>query len=291
MSRIAYVNGRYVPRRDAAVPAEDRGFLFGDGVYEVCELRDGALVDEERHLDRFENSLAAIRMAAPMPRRALQAMLRELVRRNRVREGMVYWQATRGAARRDHAFPPAGTRLGLVAFVTAMGPARRATARAGVAVAIMPDIRWGRCDIKSLNLLPNILAKQAARDAGAYEAWLVDPAGFITEGASTTAWIVTSEGHIVTRPLGPEILPGVTRAVILEAARTLGMPVSERAFTVAEARAAVEAFLSASSALIVPVVRIDGQQVGNGAPGPVTGRLRDAARTTSVLSGRHLPNL
>ncbi len=292
MSRIAYVNGAYVRRGEAGISIEDRGFLFADGVYEVCELRGGRLVDEERHLDRLDRSMAELRLTPPMPRRALQAVLRETVRRNRIAEGIIYFQVTRGAARRDHGFPPPGTPASLTIFVSPIDVAKRERAvRHGVTVRTAPDERWKRRDIKSVSLLPNVMAKQAAREAGAYEAWMVDSAGYITEGASTNAWIVTHQGVLVTRPLGPDILPGITRQGVLEAGSALQVPVEERPFTVEEARSAAEAFLTSSSAVILPVVAIDGQKVGTGEPGRVTLRIRDAARVNCVISPVHLPSI
>jgi D-alanine transaminase len=275
MSRVAYVNGRYVPHAAACVHIEDRGYQFADGVYEVCEIWDGSLVDETRHLDRLERSLRELRIRMPMSRAALRVVLRETVRRNRVRDGLVYMQVTRGVARRDHAFPPEATRPSLV--VTAKAVARvkgDRLAEEGVGVITLPDTRWARVNIKSVALLPNVLAKQAARQAGAHEAWLVDRDGYVTEGSSTTAWIVTKEGTLVTRPNGPDILPGVTRCTAEDVARRLGHPVEERKFTVAEAKTAREAFITAASTVVMPVVSIDGAPVANGHPGAVATELR-----------------
>lgn len=275
MSRIAYVNGRYLPHVQAAVHIEDRGYQFADGVYEVCEVREGRLVDERRHLDRLERSLKEIRLDPPMPRVALQVVLRETLRRNRVCNGIVYLQVTRGVARRDHAFPPAGTRPSLV--VTARSIDRdklEAVAEAGVSVITVPDNRWERVDIKTTALLPNVLARQAARDRGAREAWFVDREGFVTEGSSSNAWIVTKDGMIVTRPATEGILKGITRSVALEVAEAQGLRVEERRFAVKEALAAREAFLTSASQSVMPVVEIDGQKIGNGKPGTVARTLR-----------------
>lgn len=275
MSRIAYVNGRYLPHRDASVHVEDRGYQFADGVYEVCEVLGGRLVDERRHLDRLDRSLRELSIAAPMPRPALAAVLKEVVRRNGVRDGMVYLQVTRGVARRDHAFPAPDTVPSVV--VTARRTDREALealARKGVAVITVPENRWPRVDIKSVSLLPNVLAKQMAKEAGAREAWFVDADGYVTEGASTNAWIVTAERTIVTRPADHGILRGITRTVAFEVAADLGYTVEERAFTVAEAHAAEEAFISAATTVIMPVVAIDGTPVGAGVPGPVAMALR-----------------
>jgi D-alanine transaminase len=274
MPRIAYVNGRYVPHASAAVHIEDRGYQFADGAYEACEIRDGAIIDLRRHLDRLDRSLSEIAIDQPLPRPALTVVLREVVRRNRIREGLVYLQVTRGVAPRDHAFP-VGTRPALV--VTAKPLSRQAADRraaTGIGVVTVPDNRWERVDIKTVGLLPNVLAKQAARAAGAYEALFVDGDGNITEGSSTNAWIVTVEGHLVTRPAEHGILRGITRTVVLELAREEGLVVEERSFSVAEAKAAREAFITAASTVVMPVVRIDDSVVGDGVPGPVAMRLR-----------------
>lgn len=275
MSRIAYVNGRYLPHRDALVSIEDRGYQFADGVYEVCEVRGGRLIDERRHMARLDRSLGELRIARPMSPAALSLVLHETVRRNRVRDGTVYLQITRGVAPRDFPFPPAGTRPSLV--VTARGSDRSRRERMaadGIAVVTEPDIRWQRVDIKSVALLPNVLAKEAARARGAREAWLVDAQGRVTEGASSNAWIVSREGVLVTRPLDSGILPGITRSVVLEAVEAEGLGFEERAFTLAEAYAAREAFVTSASQIVMPVVSIDGRPVGNGAPGPVASALR-----------------
>lgn len=277
MSRIAYVNGRYARHAEAAVHIEDRGYQFADGVYEVCEIFDGQIVDETHHLDRLERSLRELAIRMPVPRAPLRVILREVIRRNRVRDGLVYLQVTRGVARRDHAYPPPDTPPALV--VTAKSIARAkgdALATEGVAVITLPDNRWARVDIKSVGLLPNAIAKQKAKDAGAREAWFVDRDGFVTEGASTTAWIVTKEGALVTRPNSTDILPGITRITATEVARRQGLKVEERKFTVEEAKTAREAFMTAASTIVMPIVRIDGAPVANGHPGSVATQLRAA---------------
>lgn len=285
MSRIAYVNGRYLRHAEAGVHIEDRGYQFADGVYEVCGVRGGRLMDEDKHLERLQRSLKELRIDMPMALPALRHVLREVVRRNRISNGMVYFQVTRGVAPRDHPFPPAGTKPAIVVTAKRLNEARVArSVEKGVAVVTMPDLRWARRDIKSVALLPNILAKQAAREAGAYEAWLVDRDGFVTEGSSTNAWIVDKDGCVVTRSLSPDILPGVTRQVLFEAARREGIEIVERSFTSEEAKAAREAFISASSAVIIPVVRIDDASIGNGEPGSVTMRLRQAYAESGQLS-------
>jgi D-alanine transaminase len=277
MSRVAYVNGRYVPHRHASVHVEDRGYQFADGVYEVCEIRDGRIIDATRHLARLERSLRELDIRMPMSRAALKIVLHEVVARNRVRDGMVYLQVTRGVARRDHAFPPADTPPALVVTAKIIPRAKgNRLAEQGVAVITLPDNRWGRVDIKTVGLLPNAIAKQKAREAGSYEAWFVDREGFVTEGASTTAWIVTNAGTLVTRPNGMDILPGVTRLTVTDVARRLGFKVEERKFTVAEAKRAREAFITAAMTLIMPIVAIDGEPVANGHPGSVATQLRAA---------------
>jgi D-alanine transaminase len=275
MSRIAYVNGRYLPHALAMVHVEDRGYQFADGVYEVCEVREGRLVDERRHLERLTRSLGEIRIAPPMSRAALGVVLRETLRRNRVRDGLVYLQVTRGVARRDHAFPPAGTRPSLI--VTARSTDRgklEALAATGIAVVTVKDDRWERVDVKTIGLLPNVLARQAARDQGAREAWFVDRDGFVTEGTASNAWIVTATGKIVTRPATLGILHGITRAVVLEIAAREGLELEERPFRIAEAQEAREAFVTAATQNVMPVVEIDGMKVGDGRPGPVASALR-----------------
>ena len=285
MFRFAYVNGRYVPYAAAQVQVEDRGYQFSDGVYEVCEVRDGGLVDERRHLDRLERSLSELRIALPVARSALGVVLRETVRRNRVRNGLIYLQVTRGVARRDHGFPPPGTRPSLVVTARQLDRAKQnALAETGIAVLTVPDDRWSRVDIKSVSLLPNVLARQAARDAGAREAWLVDAEGFVSEGASTNAWIVTRSGRVVTRPAEFGILRGITRTVVLEVAAKQGLAVEERPFTVAEAHIAREAFATAATQLVMPVVTIDGKPVGDGKPGPVARALRSRFHETAETS-------
>jgi D-alanine transaminase len=275
MSRIAYVNGRYVPHRDASVHVEDRGFQFADGVYEVCEVKGGRLVDERRHIERLQRSLAELRIRLPMSLKALSVVLHETICRNRVDWGIVYLQITRGVARRDFAFPENDTPPSIVVTAKNLDPSRNeAIARDGMTVVTVPDNRWGRVDIKSVSLLPNVLAKQAARDQGAREAWLVDTRGFITEGASSNAWIVTADRKLVTRPADHAILRGITRTVVLDVLRAHGLMLDERPFTVAEAVAAQEAFVTSASQTVLPVVRIDGKPIGSGKPGPVATALR-----------------
>jgi D-alanine transaminase len=273
MSRIAYVAGQYLPHRQAAVHIEDRGFQFADGVYEVIAVRCGHLVDAERHLARLRRSLGELRIAAPMADASLKIVLAEVLRRNGVDSGIVYLQVTRGAAPRDHAFPKAATPTLVVTSRRSRPPDPR-LATDGIAVITIPDIRWRRCDIKSVALVANVLGKQQAREAGAYEAWLVDPDGRVSEGTSTNAWIVTADGAVVTRAADHAILNGVTRLALFDIIRGEGYRLIERPFSVAEARAAREAFLTSTTSDLMPVVRIDGAPVGEGRPGPLSQKLR-----------------
>ncbi len=279
MARVAYVNGKYLPVASAVVSIDDRAFTFGDGVYEVCEISRGKLIEETRHLARLARSLAAVRIAWPIGEKALRLVMREVARRNGVRDGLVYVQVSRGAARRDHGFPPVGTKPGLVVAARPLDPAAsEARAAAGVAVITLPEQRWARPDIKTLQLLPNVLAKQAAREAGAFEAWFVDREGYVTEGASTNAWIVTAEGVLVTRRADQAILHGVTRSALIDVAGRLGLRLEERPFTRCEAQGAREAFFSSATTIAMPVVSIDGEPVGDGRPGAVVPGLRQGFR-------------
>lgn len=274
MTRVAYVNGRYVPYRAASVHIDDRGYTFADGVYEVVAIVDGRFVDEGPHLDRLERSLKELRMTLPMSRRSIEFVLREVVRRNRVRNGIVYMQMSRAVAPRDHPFP-ADAKTQFVSWARSGKPYPAAHAEDGVKAITTPDIRWGRCDIKSTALLPNILAKQLAREAGAYEAWLVDEDGNVTEGSSSNAWIITSKGELVTRSTDSAILSGITRLTVRELAKEEGLRLVERSFSLAEAKGAREAFVTSASSPVVPVTQIDDQVIGNGKPGSTTLKLRE----------------
>jgi len=269
MSRVAYVNGRYVPHAQAGVHIEDRGYQFADGVYEVIALIGGKFLDEEGHHERLERSLRELRIAQPMGRKALSHVLHQTARYNRLTSGIVYVQVTRGVARRDHPFP-ADTQPSLVVTARRIKGPSAAAVEQGVGVITTPEIRWSRRDIKSISLLPNVLAKQSARENKAYEAWFVGENGVVHEGSSTNAWIVTQEGVLVTHPPADAILNGITRLGVLAAAREQGITVDERPFTVDEARKAKEAFITSTTSHVIPVVAIDGQPVGNGHPGEVT---------------------
>jgi len=277
MSRIAYVNGAYVPLTAARISIQDRGFQFADSVYEVWAVRGGRLFDAAEHMARLWRSLAELRIALPLTKASLWAVIREIARRNKVRDGIVYLQVSRGAATRDHAFPSPAVRPTLV--VTAKNLDQSAIAKravTGVKVITLPETRWARRDIKSTNLLPNALARQQAKEQGAFEAWFVDANGFITEGTSSNAWIVTTDGVIITTPLSNDLLHGVTRAALFRIAQAHQMRLEERLFTPDEAKTAREAFISAASNPAVPVIDIDGVTVGDGRPGPVSRALRAA---------------
>jgi D-alanine transaminase len=275
MARIAYVNGRYLPFRDAKVHVEDRGYQFADAVYEVCEVRAGRLVDERRHLARLKRSLDEIRIRMPMSAAALGVILREVVARNRTGYGLVYLQIGRGVARRDHAFPKPAPEPSVVVTARRLDLMRNeALAETGIAVISMPDNRWGRVDIKTVGLLPNVLARQAAIEQGARDAWLVTAEGLVTEASSANAWIVTAAGKLVTRQADHAILRGITRTVALDVIRAQNLAVEKRAFTLDEAYAAREAFITSATQIVLAVVRIDDRVIGNGKPGPVATALR-----------------
>jgi D-alanine transaminase len=272
MSRVAYV-GQYLPFRSAAVHIEDRGYQFADGVYEVLAVVGGRLLDEEPHLARLARSLGELRILAPVSDRVLKIVLREVVRRNGVRDGIVYLQITRGVAPRDHAFPKS-PKPTLVVTSRRKKPADPRIGDERISVITIPDIRWQRCDIKSVALLPNVLGKQLAKEAGAFEAWQVDRDGFVTEGTSTNAWIVTADRTVVTRQADHAILNGVTRLVVLDIIRREGYLFVERPFTVAEAKAATEVFLTSTTVDLLPVVSIDSEPVGEGVTGQLSRTLR-----------------
>jgi len=277
MSRIAYVNGRYLPFPNAKVHVEDRGYQFGDGIYEVCEVRGGRLIDERRHLERLKRSLGELRIRVSMSERALGVIMREVVARNRVSYGIVYLQITRGVARRDHAFPPRQVQPGVVVTARVLNKVRNeALAEHGITVVTVPDNRWGRVDIKTIGLLPNVLARQAALERGARDAWFVDAHGMVTEASSANVWIVTPTGALITRHADNAILRGITRTVLFDAIRAEGLTVEERAFTPDEAYGAREAFITSASQIVLPVVRVNGRIIGDGKPGPVATALRRA---------------
>jgi D-alanine transaminase len=280
MPRIAYVNGRYRPLQNANVAAEDRGYQFADGVYEVIKVLGGRACHLERHLDRLERSLAALDIAPPMTRRALESVLFETLRRNRLVDALLYLQITRGAAPRNHLFPKQARPSLVVTVRRPVFPGEREREE-GVGVVTRPDLRWGRCDIKSISLLPNVMARQSAAAAGCREAWLIDREGMVTEGSASNAYIVDASGRLITHPLNERILGGVTRSVILELARRDGIEVVERPFSLDEAHGAREAALSSTSSWLLPVTAIDARPVSNGMPGHIVRRLM-------ALYGGHL---
>ncbi|MNS43726.1 D-alanine aminotransferase [compost metagenome] len=275
MSRIAYVNGTYQPHNGATVHIEDRGFQFADGVYEVWSVFDGKLADFDGHMTRLARSLTELRIPIPMTAQALERVLKETIRRNRVRNGIVYLQVTRGTSPRDHAFPRDTPPSVIVTSKTIDLAKGEALAAQGAAGVTMPDIRWGRCDIKTVGLLPNVLAKQAAREKGAYECLMVDDMGLVTEGSSTNAWIVDENGKLRTRDTQANILRGITRTAILKLAEVEGIELDERPFSVDEAKRAKEVFVTAASSFVMPIVSLDGSKVADGKPGPVATRLRE----------------
>jgi len=275
MSRIAYVNGRYRVHADAVVHVEDRGYQFADGVYEVIAVQRGRMVDEEPHLSRLDRSLSELRIPWPMSRRALHVVLVEVIGRNRIIDsGLVYVQITRGVAPRSHAIPSA-TVSSLVVTARSLPPFDRDLARRGVAVITIPDIRWKRCDIKTVSLLPNVLGKQRAIDAGAFDAWMIDSDGAVTEGTASNAWIVSAAGELITRQASSAILNGITRRAVLDIAADQSCRLVERPFTVAEAKSAAEAFQTSTTSVVKPVIRIDDTMIGDGNIGPLTERLLD----------------
>lgn len=285
MSRIAYVNGHYTPLRDAAVNVEDRGYQFADGIYEVCEIIGGKMVDFPRHMARMQRSLRELRIAEAMPLASLKIVMQEVVRRNRINYGIVYLQISRGVAHRDHGFPAPGVKPSVVVTAKSLNFAKnQAQAERGVKVITTAENRWPRVDIKTVGLLPNVLARQEARDKGAYEAWYVDGNGFVTEGASCNAWIVTKDGKVVTRTATSGILAGITRAVLVDVLAAMQLTLEERNFTPDEAYGAAEAFVSSASQIVMPVVSIDGHAIGDGKPGGIAKRLREEFHKFAAIS-------
>ena len=285
MDRIAYVSGAFVPFADAKVPVTDRGFLFADGIYEVSAVLDGRLVDNEAHLARLDRSLREIRIANPHTVPEWVALQTQLIARNALSEGVVYIQVTRGAAERDFGFPATDTPPTVVMFTQAKSLSDSPLARTGAKIISVPDIRWTRRDIKSVALLAQVLAKQAAVEAGAAEAWMVQD-GYVTEGGSSSAFIITRDGVIRTRPLSNDILPGITRRTVMALAGETGLRIEERAFSIDEALAAAEAFYTSASSFVTPVISIDGHPVGDGVPGPHAQRLRELYLAAALASLR-----
>ena len=272
MSRVVYLNGVYVPEEEAKVSVFDRAFLFGDGVYEVTAVLDHKLVDFQPHLARLDRSLKEIALTAPLSHAELRRLHKELVARNNVIEGIVYLEISRGAAERDFAYPE-DARPTVVAFTQSRPLIENPYATTGVKVITIPDLRWKRRDIKSTAMLAQAMGKQEAKLKGAYEAWMVED-GFVTEGTSSSAFILDAQGVVRTQPLGHHILPGVTRRAVLRLAALEGISLEERPFTVAEALAAREAFMTAASAFVLPIVEIDGVPIGDGKPGGIARTFR-----------------
>lgn len=280
MSRTVYVNGQYLAEENAMISVFDRGFLFADGVYEVSSVIGGKLIDNAAHLARLDRSLGELKMTWPCSKAELVEIQEEMVRRNAVDEGVLYLQITRGAADRDFAFPKNAT-PSLVMFTQARAICDTPASKSGISVITVPDIRWHRRDIKTVQLLAPSLAKQAALDAGANDAWLVED-GYVTEGSSNNAFIITTDGTIVTRQLSHDILHGITRRVVLAIAEQEGLKVEERAFTPEEAYDAAEAFSTSASSFVMPVVKIDNRILGNGVPGPISAKLREKYIATAM---------
>lgn len=273
MSRIAYVNGWFGPLEEARVSVLDRGFLFADGIYEVSAVLDGRLIDNDAHLARLQRSVGEIELALPETLPRIKEIQKTLIAQNNLVDGLVYIQVTRGAAERDFVFPK-GVKPTLVMFTTAKDIVNAAAAKTGIAVKTVPDIRWARRDIKSVALLAQVLAKQAAAEAGCQEAWMIED-GAVTEGGSSSAFILTQDDVLVTRQNSNAILPGCTRKAVLALAEERQIRIEERPFTVAEALAAKEAFITSASSFVQPVVTLDGQTIASGKPGPIAGRLRE----------------
>lgn len=284
MDRIAYLNGAFVPLAEARISPLDRGFVFADGIYEVSAVLDGKLVDNDSHLARLKRSVGEIALDLPVTLEELVALERELVQRNKLTEGVVYMQVTRGVAERDFTFPK-DVKPTLFMFTQQKNILASPSVEAGIKIKSVPDLRWARRDIKSVALLAQVLAKQAAAEAGCQEAWMIDD-GFITEGGSSSAFIITADDVVVTRPNSTAVLPGCTRRALLALAATGAITVEERLFTLDEALAAKEAFIASASSFVQPVVAIDETPIGDGKPGPLTRRLRELyiafARETAV---------
>lgn len=274
MSRIVYVNGNYVPEEDAKISIFDRAFLFADAIYEVTAVLDGKLVDYDAHMERLHRSLRELNMDQPVSDAAIREMHEELMARNNITNGLIYMQITRGVAERDFAYPEEAEQT-IIAFTQEKDLANSAQARTGIKIVTIPDIRWQRRDIKSTGMLAQAMGKQAAKDAGVNDAWMVED-GYVTEGTSNTAFIVVDGNKLVTRPLSNAVLPGITRRTIMKLAGNGDITIEERPFTVDEAKAADEAFITSASSFVMPVVEIDGAMIGGGQPGPVTRKLREA---------------
>ncbi len=267
MSRIAYVNGQFVPHGEAFVHIDDRGYQFADGVYEVCDIKNGQIIDLDGHLDRLNYSLSELQMAHPMSRNALIVKMKQVIKRNYVNNGLIYLQITRGVAPRDHAFPN-HKESSIVLTAKSVSPLKKLSLyKNGISVITVEENRWARPDIKTISLLPNCLAKQAAREVGAYEAWFVDDEGYVVEGSSSNAWIINNNNEIITKNPDGSILKGITRAAIMKEIEAMQLALVERAFTLSEAIEAKEAFISSATTLVMPIVKIDNHAIGGGEVG------------------------
>ena len=282
MARVAYAGGRYVSIHDKAVAIEDRGYQFADGIYEVIKAIDGRPRDLDRHMARLRRSLGELAIDMPMSEPALKHVIMETLRRNKLRRAIIYVQISRGVAPRNHLFPKSAKPVLVVTVRRAPFPSESEFEK-GCKVLSMRDIRWERCDIKSISLLPNAIAKQTAKEEGAREALLVDDDGLVTECSSSNAYIVDRDGRIVTRPLSEDILGGITRSVLFEVAQELGITIVERPFSLEEAKNAREAFLTSTSSLVMPITQIDDQVIGNGHPGSITQTLLAHYRTKEAI--------
>jgi D-alanine transaminase len=282
MSRIVYVNGEYLPEEQAKISVFDRGFLFADGVYEVCSVLQGQLIDNAGHLARLHRSLDELEMAAPAGDSEIESIQKALIEKNQVEQGLVYLQVTRGAADRDFAYPK-NTPSSLVMFTQKKNVLENPQANTGISVISVPDIRWQRRDIKTVGLLAPCMAKMQAKYAGADDAWLVED-GYVTEGSSNNAYIIDANGVLVTRQLGNEILAGITRKAVLQLAQEEDIKIEERLFSMEEAYAAREAFITSATTFVMPVTTIDGKPVGDGKPGDITLRLREIYIQTMLES-------
>jgi len=280
MTRYVYVNGCYKRYDKATVHVEDRGFQFGDAIYEVCEIRNGSLIDETRHMTRLDRSLSELSIVNPMSKAAWQRIMRETIRRNRVKNGILYIQVSRGAGPRDFFFSGVTTPPTVVCIARSVAPESLINAgKRGIKVITDPDIRWGRCDIKTVMLLPASLAKEKAKATGAQEAWLTDADENVTEGGSSNAWIITANNELITRPADQAILRGITRTTLIDLIEKEGLTLVERPFSVKEAKSAKEAFVTSATNLVMPVTQIDDTIISDGQPGPIATRLRQGFHT------------
>lgn len=274
MSRIAFVNGEFVPHGQAYVHVEDRGYQFADGVYEVCEIKAGQIIDLAGHMTRLQYSLSELQIAMPMAVAALIVKMKQTVKRNYVKDGMIYLQVTRGVSPRNHAFPPSNVKSAIVLTAKSVSPMSKINHyKNGVSVISVPENRWARPDIKTIGLLPNCMAKQEAKEQGAFEAWFVDDDGLVVEGSSSNAWIINQDNEIITKSADGSILKGITRAAILQQIEDQNLTIIERPFSLREAILAKEAFISSATTIVMPVVKIDNHLVAGGKVGAMAKKM------------------